>query len=186
MAAKLGQPSCSLSNVCSGEPPGHNLSISLLLLLTGVSRANSAWSRVSSFQHLQIKNRCALHLTNQFTPSCIFIRVAGLVRADTILVLESYADYQRLTSRHIRSWQLITACNVQPTKNVSNACVSKENGGEATRHLQGKRTVKATQVPLRQRSRINFTPGPQCCYITNIDGTSPLYLAPHPALCYYP
>lgn len=34
LAAKLGQPSCSLSNVCSGEHLGHNLSISLLLLPT--------------------------------------------------------------------------------------------------------------------------------------------------------
>lgn len=58
--------------------------------------------------------------------------------------------------------------------------MSVENGETLLSIYRKKKqkTVKAIQVPFQQCLRINFTPEPQCRYITNTDGTSCLVLLP--------
>lgn len=97
------------------------------------------------------------------------------------LLLETNKQGHMLLAAYYSNWRMHCAADYK----CEHCMYVRRKWGEATQHLQGKRTVRATQVPLQQCSRINFTPGPQCRYITNIDGTSPLYLA-HLALCYYP
>lgn len=71
LAAKLGQPSCSLSNVCSEESWTHTLSISLSLLLTQYHRLSmeeldyeGVTSRhICSRQKIKAFGKCSVQLS---------------------------------------------------------------------------------------------------------------------------
>ena len=67
-----------------------------------------------------------------------------------------------------------------PAKLKCELCVHvcAQNIGRGYSASRAKRTLIATQTTFKQCLIINFTPGLQCCYITNINSTSPALFRP--------